>query len=78
MNSKQLFYLSKKEKKKLPTVVNSVRHGVSMKSRTCVYCGCEIPRGDMYFSYKPIFDTRKDRCIQHPPKIYNDYERFDI
>lgn len=78
MTSYQLQFLSVALTKYEPTKVTDVRHARSMKTRECVYCGCEIVKGDYYYSYKPIFGNRKSRCLDHPPKIYNDYERFDI
>ena len=78
MTSFQKYHLSNEIKQHKPIRVNSIRESVSRKSRTCVYCGCEIPKGDYYYSYKPYFGKRKDRCLDHSPKIYNDYERYDI
>jgi hypothetical protein len=78
MTPYQLSYLHREVKKQDPILVHDVRECISLKSRTCVYCGCEIPKGDRYFSYKPIFGKRKARCIDHPPRIYNDVERYDI
>ena len=78
MTNYQYGYLAKEIKKHKPIKVNSVRDSVSNKSRVCVYCGCEIPKGDYYYSYKAMFGKRKARCIEHPPKIYNDVELYDI
>lgn len=61
-----------------PIKVTSVRQNKSRKSRTCVYCGTEICKGDLYYSYKVLGGKRKSRCLNDPPKIYNDYEEFDI
>ena len=77
MTSYQLQWLAKQVKQHQPIKTHDVREATSLKSRTCVYCGKEIPKGDRYFSYKPIFGKRKSRCIDCYPKIYNDIERFD-
>jgi len=77
MTSYQLAITYRKSLQAVPIKVNDVRCAISMKSRTCVYCGTEIPKGDYYYSYKPIMSRRKCRCLDHPPKIYNDVERFD-
>ena len=78
MTNYQFGYLAKEIKQGKPIRVNSIRHGVSNVSRVCVYCGNEIPKGDYYYSYKPMFGKRKARCIDHPPRIYNDIELYDI
>ena len=77
MTSYQLQWLAKEKKQHKPIQVSDIREVTSLKSRTCVYCGDEIPKGDRYYSYKPIFGKRKARCLKCPPKIYNDIERFD-
>ena len=77
MTNYQYGYLIEKMKSHPPVKVNSMRNAVSKKSRTCVYCGCEIPKGDYYYNYKAMFGKRKDRCIEHPPTIYNDIELYD-
>jgi hypothetical protein len=41
-------------------------------------CGNEIPKGDSYYSYKPIFEKRKAHCIDCKPSIYNGYEPYDV
>ena len=57
--------------------IQDVRYAKSLKNRECVYCGCEIKKGDMYYSYKPIFGKRLSRCIDHKPKVYNDINMYD-
>lgn len=78
MTRYQQYYISRKVREHLPIKVNAVRHGRSIRSRVCVYCGCEIVKGDYYYSYKNYFGNRKSRCLDHPPKIYNDFEPYDI
>lgn len=78
MNSFQLAYLSKKSKEFLPVKVTDVRYAKSMKYRECTSCGNEIPKGDMYYSFKAIFSKRKARCLDCPPKIYNDINKEDL
>ena len=78
MTKFQMYYISIRKREHLPVNVNSYRFSVSSKSRECVYCGCEIPKGDMYYSYKSFFGKRKSRCRDHPPKIYNDVEKYDV
>lgn len=77
MTTYQKYYLSLLCRERLPVKVNDIRYSKSVKSRECVSCGCEIPKGDYYYSYKPFGSHRKSRCLDHPPKIYNDYEKFD-
>ena len=74
----QLGYLSKTKRPWEPVVCKDIRcvHR-STKSRTCVACGKEIAKGESYYSYKPIFEDRKARCIDCKPTIYNDYEPYD-
>lgn len=78
MNSYQMNYLKREIQQRQPVKVKSYRFAKSRKSRECSYCGCEIPPNELYYSYKPMFSKRRARCWAHPPKIYNDYERFDI
>lgn len=45
------------------------------KSHTCEYCGCEIPKGDYYWSWKPYPDKNKwygwrKRCLEHKPNYH--------
>lgn len=77
MTPYQFNYVLKKSAFRPYTKVNDIRYSKSLKNRDCVVCGCEIPKGDLYYSYKPIGQKRKSRCIKHPPRIYNDYEPFD-
>jgi len=78
MTGYQKYYLFKEIQQRNPVLIKSVREHISSKSRICVYCGCEIVKGDYYYSYKPYFGKRKARCLDHSPKIYNDVERFDV
>jgi len=69
--------------------VNSVQQHKAQKSYVCEVCGCEIPKGDYYYTYKPYprknywYGWRK-RCIDHKPVIYdevfyyNDYNALTI
>jgi len=60
---------------------------VARKNYTCEMCGCEIPKGDVYFEYKPIFydkynkksiyDHWRKRCYNHEPKSYSELDIVD-
>ena len=77
MTPYQLAITIKKSRYKEPIKVKDIRYSKARKNYECVACGREIPKGDLYYSYKPIGEKRKRRCSKHPPKIYNDYEPFD-
>lgn len=78
MTAYQMNYIADKSKQHKPIKVKDLRYCKSIKSRMCVYCGAEIPKGDLYYSYKSMFGKRKSRCVDHIPKIYNDIERWDF
>ena len=53
----------------------------SLKSRTCEVCGKEIPKGDLYYQYKPFPDNKfwygwRDRCLDHPPRYYDEFHYY--
>lgn len=77
-NKYQLARLGIMTQARLPILIKDVRYSKALKNYECVSCGNEIVKGDLYYSYKPLFENRKRRCINCKPKIYNDYERYDI
>lgn len=62
----------------------------AMKSYICEKCGCEIPKGDLYWEYKPLkkkignktyFERWRKRCIDDKPYHYDEanyYENKDV
>ena len=65
--------------------VNTSKMVKARKSHTCEKCGCEIPKGDNYYIFKPYprfkgWYTWRKRCIEHEPKYYDEifyYEDHD-
>ena len=61
--------------------INVVYQRRSRKSRTCEVCNKEIPKGDLYFQYKPLPQPKfwygwRDRCIDHKPKYYDEFQYY--
>ena len=62
--------------------INNVIQRKALKSHTCEACGCEIPKGDYYYTYKPFpkgkywFGWRK-RCLDHKPKYRDEYTYYE-
>ena len=56
------------------------------KSYTCEKCGCEIPKGDLYFEYKPLptktyWSIWRKRCMDCKPHHYDEaqfYQNIDL
>jgi len=58
-----------------------VKQRKALKSYTCEKCGCEIPKGDLYWEYKPLPDSKywskwRKRCIDCKPIYYNEAEIY--
>lgn len=55
---------------------------VAKKSYTCEKCGCEIPKGDYYWSWKPLPSRRywfawRKRCIDCEPRYYDEVNYYE-
>ena len=57
----------------------------SRNSKTCECCGNEIPKGDYYWSWKPLPTSKywyawRYRCLECKPRYYDEhlyYENLD-
>lgn len=52
------------------------------KSYTCEKCGCEIPKGDHYWNWKPLPTQRywfawRKRCIDCEPRHYDEVNYYE-
>ena len=58
----------------MPREIQDIRSDKSRKDgRFCAMCGAEIKKNEYYYSYKPFGKKRMNRCIDHPPKYYDEY-----
>ena len=59
-----------------------VKQRKALKSYTCEKCKNEIPKGDLYFEYKPLPGKRywspwRKRCIDCKPKYYDEVDWYE-
>lgn len=52
------------------------------RNYTCEKCGCEIPKGDFYWNWKPLptkkyWFTWRKRCIDCEPKFYDEVNYYE-
>lgn len=80
-----MFYQTKFELRDYLIHFPNIHMRKARKSHTCECCGCEIPKGDYYYSYKPYPDKKtwfgwRKRCLNHKPLRHNEifyYEDLD-
>lgn len=59
------------------TPIKALHQRRALKSKICEVCGCEIPKGDLYFQYKPYRGKWRNRCIDHKPLYYEESETYN-
>lgn len=63
-------------------IIKTKKQVLAAKSHTCEKCGCEIPKGDYYWIYKPLptkkfWYTWRKRCYDCEPKFYDEVNYYE-